>query len=207
MLKGIQVPSEWAEVLQDVHAAGCKGAIIHGGALRDLVLGKIHRVKDIDVAIPAVSDESLDRDGWDHGFMPKPAQASYSQIPRLLRVDNWGTHFVHQPVQTSVYDYPLNWFGRRIINDNDFGINQICWDGQKFLYTPAFEHDVQTKTFTALKFKVRRQAENSIKRAKKWKHSGDYKGFTFDVSRADQFLKDNPNVIVTTLEDGDDFLF
>jgi hypothetical protein len=190
MFKNIEIPKD-----EELHLSGYPEAIIHGGALRDLVIGRFHRVKDIDIAIPSSSPGEGALRGWSHNpwprQIPKQFKEAYRQIPGLIEVNNFSTPYTHITVQIAVWDLPNTWFGRRIINRNDFGINQIGWDGRKFLWTSAFERDEQTNTFTALKFQVPQQAHNSIKRAKNWQYSGDYKGFKFDVSRAEEFLKNH----------------
>lgn len=205
MLKHVTVPKEWAAVLKDIHKAGYPEAIIHGGALRDLVLGKTHRVKDLDIALQGYLYTFVSFEGvglpyfkyplsW-HGLVT--SKEYYGDIPDLHNLETLRSHHTKIPVQIAHFGIAKEWFGRKIINRNDFGINQIGWDGKRFIHTRAFEHDVKTKTFTALKFQVRKQAENSIKRANNWKYSGDYQGFTFDVSRAREFLDKNPDVTVT----------
>jgi len=213
MFKNVSVPRQWVGILRALQTTLPTPAILHGGALRDLTLGKTERVKDLDIAVCVpkhyeghyanfVLYKLYDALGWKHVERKKRQAHTYMNVPNLVTVIDFEHPSFGIPVQICLYDYSENWFGRTIINNNDFGMNQVGFDGNKFLYTPAFERDVSTKTFTALKFKVRGQAENAIKRANDWKYSGAFKGFNFDVSRAHRFLKDNPEVEVAT---GDTF--
>jgi hypothetical protein len=183
------------EILRDLHRAGYEEAVIHGGALRDLALGKEGRIKDIDIAVQPERPGQYLGDymcnlGWSR-MKERNVHEMYDAIPDLQTITEFKTLRSPKTVQVCSYTYSANWFVRHVINNNDFGINQIAFNGERFFFTTAFERDVATKTFTALKFKTAYQARNAIKRAKNWQYSGDYKGFKFDVSRAEEFLKNH----------------
>jgi len=174
-----------------------KEAVIHGGSLRDLALDK--DPSDIDIAIPYVKGKDFPSPGIvPSGWYPVRTVTKYHRnkgsykdgVPQVSgNINNYSAPGIEVDVQVIPYSFNRNWFGRHVINNNDFGMNQIGFDGEKLLYNTNFEFDFFSKQFTFRKLGTRYMAENAIKRAEVWKFSGKYDGFKFDCTRAKDFLE------------------
>jgi hypothetical protein len=189
-----QIPLEWYSILREIQSNIGKESIIHGGAMRDLALGK--EPHDIDIAVPY----NPDIDGYVSWYPPhgwkilrettKRQTDKYKDgVPQISgNIWNVSVYGILPQVQIIPYNFPRNWFGRHVINSNDFGMNQIGFDGNKLLYNSNFEYDYFNRVFTFRKLGTRYMAKNAIKRAENWEASGKYAGYKFDCSVAKDFL-------------------
>jgi hypothetical protein len=194
-----KIPNDWASILGAVQATFGKECVIHGGSMRDLSLGR--DPSDIDIAVPYNPDKDQQLPffiphTWEIVKITTKHQTDHYKdgVPQISgNIFNIKVRGVQPQVQLIPYNFPRNWFGRHVINNNDFGMNQIGFDGTKILYNTNFEHDFFNKVFTFRKLGTPYMARNAIRRAEKWEYSGKYEGFRFDCSLAQEFLdRKNP---------------
>lgn len=190
-----RIPVAWYIALIEMQRKYGKESIIHGGALRDLALGK--EASDIDIAIPHDPEKTeglLSFNvpiGWRVSKVTAKKNAYKYQdgVPQISGdLVNYKVPGLTPEVQVIPYKFSKHWFGRHVINNNDFGMNQIGYNGGRLLYNRNFEFDFFTKTFTFRKLGTEYMARNAINRAKGWEASGKYYGFEFDYTKAEDFL-------------------
>lgn len=155
-----RLPYIWRWNVNKLRSNGLN-AVLAGGALRDLYCAK--RVKDIDIFI----------------LYDKPTSSYYEAI-KILRGE-WlsKTYTQISPVyeinyvaeQTKIKP-PIQLIGVHsvktpldLISRFDFGLNQICYDGNEIIYTKAFERDFMYGNFTLTHPKT---YDKSIERFNSW---------------------------------------
>ncbi len=208
------VPLGWHEALAKVKTAySAPQALIHGGAMRDSACKR--QVSDVDIAVPRHTDfgmyhlspiQVLSEEGWVHKRCSFKKDSYRKGVAEIEDVDTYKVPGLDVPVQVITYDYPVAWFGMRVINRNDFGMNQIGYDGKKVFWSHNFERDMKEKTFHHVYCKYAYQARNAISRAKGWQF-GKYHDFKFDLALADRLIaEDSQAVTFTGINPLDDLL-
>lgn len=158
------VPAEWTAFLKEFQTKVSPGAVIVGGALRDLYLGR--PVKDLDVVVPCsawLGVIEIRLDLMDTIATLRPV------FPEEYGVENSDPHLVAVYELTRLPGLPpvqLLWTdGLPTLEDQlnrlDFGICQIGYDGESVYCTNAFVKDVARLTFTLVSAHSR---QRSLKR-------------------------------------------
>lgn len=158
------IPKQIQVVLDRLHAGGFPSAIVAGGAIRDYILGK--PIKDIDVFVSyedtdqfmfpsLVMANALNRD------VLKEDWSTYMNIPDVLAVYSM-TPYMELPVQIIVMKPGLSPVDR--IDQLDFGICQVWYNGVTKKCTPAFSEDAVNKTITLVHCENLHEFERSMTR-------------------------------------------
>jgi len=165
------IPKEWRDILADIRQVA-PGAIIAGGALRDLYNGV--PVKDIDIFVPAHQDyPSTDRVLKTAQYVKGPTAIIHYHGPDPITSIEW-TKYGRLPVSIIVDPTPsldLAWVQRF-----DFTTSQIIFDGGAVEMSRAFINDSLAKVFRYSP----RAAQNDVARSKRrWARiSQKYPGWT-----------------------------
>lgn len=153
----MHIPAAYAATLAAVREV-FPGALIAGGALRDLDNGR--EVKDLDIFAPDVTD--LD---------DLKARAGHFGV--LLSVmggyESWATEECVGVIDLQIGDQPFQLIGLRsgpetILPRLDFGICRIGFDGTEVIRTGDYLADQATQSFTILRADDSAQRERSLRR-------------------------------------------
>lgn len=135
-------------------------AIIAGGCLRDLYCNRIP--KDIDIFISYEKPQAA-YGRVAHFLGGEWTSKDYDQITAHCEI----TYVARQKgyLPTEIIGLSPIKAAIDIIRRFDYGLNQICIDGDKLVYTEAFEKDFKEHTFTLTHAAT---YERSLKRYKAW---------------------------------------
>lgn len=181
------IPSAWKEELAAVRAF-LPDAVIAGGALRDLYLGR--PVKDVDLFATAPSDY-WDADALHRMLSRRSAGRTYvagygDMTDDVVEVWEWTdpkTRLVrHSTIFNLILLTETPGVGRF-----DFGVCRIMFDGQNVIATPEFHEDAANHTFTLLRSETPGQFERSVRRFERFQEK--YPGWKF-VNKTDQGKED-----------------
>jgi hypothetical protein len=194
------IPAEWSKALATVQEVYHPAAVIHGGAIRDFKLGL--PANDLDIAVPYVERDLpfLDdlRDSLPRSWKYRRGsfrKNEYKQgVYELHEVENFKVDGLFLPVQIITYRYAVPWFGMHVINHNDFGMNQVGYDGNRIFWSHRFKEDMAAKQFTHVCCHYKYQAANAITRAARWARSGKYPGFKFDTKLGESMVMEDVSV-------------
>lgn len=139
--------------LADVRAC-FPGAILAGGFLRDVILGR--EPKDIDIFVPC----SLTADPGDLDMVPMRGAAEYMEQTEVD--DIWDVRGYELPVQVIMLAPDLDPVERA--RAHDFGICQVWHDGEQLHHSGNFERDVMAKTFTLCICEDKKEFTRSMRR-------------------------------------------
>jgi hypothetical protein len=166
-----KIPGAWRGVLSTLHLAGIP-AVLAGGAMRDLYCGR--EAKDIDIFtlglesdIPSKIIKCL-KGSWDF--------KSYTTFTRGYEID-----FVLERTAKRKDEKCLQVIGvsakstLELIQEFDYGLCQIAWDGARIVYTQRFLTDFLNGTFTLTNVHA---YDCAIDRYKTWTKE-KYKGWKF----------------------------
>ncbi|MBB3693045.1 hypothetical protein [Sphingomonas sp. BK580] len=151
------IPAAYAATLAAVREV-FPGALIAGGALRDLDNGR--EVKDLDIFAPNVPDLDTFR-------------ALAARFGVLLSVmggyESWATAECVGVIDLQIGDQPFQLIGLRsgpetILPRLDFGICRIGFDGSEVIRTDEYLADQATQTFTLLRADDDAQRDRSLRR-------------------------------------------
>lgn len=167
--ESIRVPEIYSMILRTIQAIE-PSALIAGGCLRDLILGK--EVKDIDIFIPS-SDlgaikRELDKISYVRGLLMED-QEEYK-----------GSSFILASIDYTGKGPPLNLILvndiTTIPNNFDFGLNQISYRGDTIISTEAFNEDLQQQTFTLKWCENQERFDRCVRRFRRlWQKYPGYK--------------------------------
>ena len=150
-LTGPNGPALWRGILDRI---GCPGAVIAGGAVRDLLLGV--RPKDIDIFAPS------------DGFNPPSIfqglgderHAEYEAMPSIdivMRAEIAG-------FQVDLVGCQNFSNGMELVETFDFGVSRCWFDGQQLFDTMWAQHDRKNKVVTLLLNDRRERAQRRFDR-------------------------------------------
>lgn len=144
------IPQEWLDVLSEVQAI-FHGAVIAGGALRDLYNDK--PIKDVDIFIPVdgLSLESDYEDIWDM-FAGEDITSDKSSVYGVKSAEEGrDLYAIFRLVKPDCkYDLIVCTHNACKIETFDINICQLCHDGVQLHTTPAYHEAVQTKTLKVM---------------------------------------------------------
>lgn len=179
----IVIPTPWALLLADVQQT-FPGAVLGGGALRDLAFGlSPDDVKDLDF----FADHELLRSPSIGGLPPTSVlDANYVRSMKSDVCNVFTYHFpgLKQPVQVvTLFDYdPYAAIARM-----DYGGCQLAWDGQRFYSTASANHDITHRRLTLCSFEGEAQIARSVARGEAFKEKLGPYGVTVDNSVPEAF--------------------
>lgn len=162
-----KIPAEWRNLVAGLQLEGI-GAVLAGGAMRDLYCGR--SVKDVDIFV-------LNNDGnavikimktlggdWEH--------KSYTPFTRGYQLDYVIERKGPVPIQVIGAKTEST---EGLLKEFDYGLCQIAWDGARVIYTQRFLTDFLNGTFTLTNVYA---YERAIQRYKTWTEE-KYKGWRF----------------------------
>jgi len=197
-VKDIELPAKWLEVLAKVQEVFPE-ALIAGGALRDLILGR--EIKDIDVFVRSRGEETQAALASIYGDAkaehPDLVRDYGENVPELQ-----GVYTLHvgdgdrdwapdSPVSDDEYcPFQIIALNQDVTPDSclgrfDFGICRVATDGKTVFIDPAFTKDIVAHTFTLLFCNKR---ESSMKRFTRLTDE-KYRGWTLVDPDAHQHLR------------------
>jgi hypothetical protein len=181
------------------------GAVLSGGALRDLVWDKKSYVKDLDFAIP--------NDAWDgyHDTTPLTRDWELEQVfnghyfgfrQEVLSVERYVVPGGLPNVELIFLDRPAEGLAKYVTNRNDFGCCQVAYSRTPpglsltmrdvegwFTASDAFMLDEHLNKFTLVNCEDETQALRSIRRAERWR--AKYPDIEMDLTKAWDMLPTN----------------
>ena len=176
-LSRMQIPNSWVRCLKDIQKT-FPDAVIAGGCLRDLDLGRAP--KDIDIFVPRTTHESVElylstfnkedilRDFKSYGnFANKDVARVVTMTHSQLKADGLNVELIAVDVDKT-----------NVMSRFDFGICQICYDGDLIKYTGHYLNDKIVKRFRLLRCDNQEQFDRSLRRWESIKSR--YEDFTFD---------------------------
>lgn len=159
-------------------------AVIAGGALRDLKMGK--PIKDIDIFLSDTTEEQID------AFLVAQNANQIYAIREMRCYGAFSNKEVHRvltyPKLVGEYDVEfiaLDTQFENVLNRFDFGLCQIMYDGTNVITTSEFVTDVSSKKLTLLRCDNPDQYNRSMKRATRMLEK--YPDHTLDTSRFPEF--------------------
>ncbi|WP_027684340.1 hypothetical protein [Rhizobium leguminosarum] len=188
-MKGVELfPIEWRYVIQQILEVVAPGAILAGGALRDLNAGiPLDQIKDLDFFVPA----HIDMPGFEKSMKRRFDYAPVHRCNAYFMKGSDGTighsvMFRDQKTFRPMPDINIIWMtegyepiGR--LHAFDFGICQIAFDGRQYHVTSAFHQDMANRTFTLIRADTPQQYERSLQR---WERiSPRYDGWRLIIPR------------------------
>lgn len=168
-----KIPLEWKTAISALRAKGFN-AILAGGCLRDLFCGK--PAKDIDLFVLFTTQlpnawELAKALGWGANDYRRKNYAQFSPVYQIdFVVENTSLKPPYQIIGVKDIQY-----AEALIGNFDYGLCQIGFDGERLLYTPAFEKDFINQTFTLTHPYA---YDHSIERYKTWTRE-KYKNWPF----------------------------
>lgn len=148
LINGLSIPPQWITILADIQIHD-PTAMIAGGALRDLSLGRAPKDLDIFTTTPPIGRE-LETTGMDYeGMNYVVAVVTYPvdlDIPFNL--------VIHEPCTNLA-----------MLESFDFGLCQIGFNGREIIKTPAYDWDFKHGIFTMRHID---RYPRSIKRYARW---------------------------------------
>ncbi len=192
-LSRLVIPDEWRPVIAQVDAM-FPGAVLCGGALRDLVWGKQDAVKDLDFVIGQpyrglFDARALHPQTW---FLTDVFNGNYFGFRQdVVSVERYDIGGGLPSVELIYLDAPVKGLSDRVAARNDFGCCQITYGdphgfGHDFYYSEAFLDDATNNRFTLINCEDATQAERSIRRAERWR--AKYPDIEMDLSAAHRQL-------------------
>ncbi len=178
MLSIDQIPQEWKDRLAEVQIEN-PTAIIAGGCLRDLWMGKDkNSVKDIDFFI--ICDTTNEETVYNPSFgyldwgdtMIAVCDNSYKDFttPEVGAIHRIEHDYTMEFITVDVVDK------MSAIKRFDFGFCQIYFDGKELVYTDEFLNDMNNKTITLVRSDTKEQFDRSMRRAERFQEKfPDYK--------------------------------
>lgn len=153
-IEGIEIPDEWCAILSDIRKHDPL-AMIAGGSLRDLSLGRAP--KDLDIFTTFVPERNdLAETGMDYDGM----QYVKAVVTYPVDLDMPFNLVLHEPCTNEA-----------MLESFDFGICQIGFGGTNLIKTKAFEWDVKYGVFT---MRHTDRYARSIKRYSRWLNRYDW---------------------------------
>lgn len=156
----IEVPASWQRLILTIREQDPK-AIIAGGAVRDLILGRKPKDLDIFVSVRAHTLAVMRPSGYSWGFNAYH-DALNSSAFRIRNIYQSKWRGIIQPLQSieleEMADDPLT-----LIENFDFGICMAAYDGKEIIRSRHFDHDVEHKVFTL------RHCRSLVKSKQRWK--------------------------------------
>ena len=147
----MRIPSEWGNVLSEVQGV-FPGAIIAGGALRDLFLGK--EVKDVDIFIPIKSRDIEDEHISDvYSLFPEAEpHPSHTYGVKSSPEDEERDLFAIFKMERNGIKYDLIFGTPQSCDMNNFDINicQIIFNGSDLIVSPFFIEAVRDRHIRVL---------------------------------------------------------
>ena len=148
----LDVPNKIKNILADIqnNLRGKGFAVLAGGALRDLVCGKT--INDLDIFIRC---EELNSHEIVSIFGAQPVRKNLEFIGYLeergetSRISRSYITY-SQGYEVNLVFMPKDFTVMSLIEDFDFGICQIAFDGNELYYTSEFEKDINNKTLTVI---------------------------------------------------------
>ena len=147
----MKIPALWHVALRAVQET-CPGAIIAGGALRDL--DNDRPVKDVDIFFPCDGADAFAAAVWtleteldvktDY-TLGKEYRENFNDVVGVARFTVQNTEFDLIGIDLGVSRV------KRIIDRFDFGLCQISYDGKLVFRTAAYWVDMRVQQFTFLK--------------------------------------------------------
>jgi hypothetical protein len=184
----ITVPAGWQRALEIIHM-DFPDAVIAGGALRDLILGR--EIKDIDVFAHANGNydtpwTSAQLKGcMDHYLGPSKisineafAKACPAITGVVCAVEIWARYTLPNPVQLILTPFPVTL--RSAVARIDFGLCRVAYDGKTLYRSPEFDYDAENKQFTLYRADNDRQYWRSQARWERFQ--AKYEGWPMDVT-------------------------
>jgi len=185
------IPKEWRDILADIQQVS-PGAIIAGGALRDLASG--HDPKDIDIFVPEADLYTVGVPRFvDTSRLEETCLRWRKRRRRLFRMDYLNiTHDVGAVMEFVDWPWaltprvPLNvivakapYLGTDWLGRFDFTVNQVMFDGNGIYQTTAAQRDRAAKVFRYVREGGEEDAARSWRRAERFKMK--YPDWTFIV--------------------------
>lgn len=182
MITAKDIPGVWKEILHRAQSLG-SGAVLAGGALRDLEHGK--PVRDLDIFIPGDDIPSPGLEDLDQAYGVKGkwalhpmaayrmgktdvvATATHIAVKKLAGVSDGVSQVQLYVVNTVILKEPLSVMG--VLERMDFGACQIGFDGRGVWATYAYCKDHHDKTLTLCRCEDEKDFERSMRRAEKLK--------------------------------------
>jgi hypothetical protein len=183
-LSRLVIPDEWRGIIAQVDAM-FPGAVLCGGALRDLVWGKQDAVKDLDFVVgqPYRSIHDNQTGQLPSWFLTDVFNGNYFGFRQdVICVERFDIAGSFPNVELIYLDAPMRTLAERVIRRNDFGCCQVAYDRQGFSASAHFYHDVTHNKFTLVNCEDVTQADRSLRRAARWRDK--YPGIEFDVTAA-----------------------
>lgn len=147
-LHGISIPIEWTNLLIKFQQTD-PSAMIAGGALRDLSLGRAP--KDLDIFTIHTPDvENLGSSEMDYEGM----QYVEAVVTFTTDLDIPINIIIHTPISNQA-----------MLESFDFGLCQIGYNGKEIIKTPAYDWDLKYGVFT---MRHTDRYSRSIKRYARW---------------------------------------
>lgn len=149
--KNDKLPESWLQFLAKVQTQFPE-AVIAGGALRDVQLGK--HVKDVDIFVQsrgqktrAMLELAVDREA--RPMNPEWVKKYEEQFTELFAVyENLGHDFNGAAFQVIALNMDVTL--DTVVDRIDFGICRIAHNGQNYLITEEFMLDARNETFTLI---------------------------------------------------------
>ena len=180
--KAITIPPVWDTALQAIQNQA-PGAIIAGGALRDLVFGG--SIKDLDVFVPAHESRGELQPFAGSNFQQTLFSVEYDIKAReeVVGCQEFHVPGVAEPVQVVHMNSPSDLeFAEFVLRRMDFDACQIGFDGHDILCTLAFLRAVETRTWSIMNCENATQAQRSLRRAERFMER--YPTIPFDTTIA-----------------------
>lgn len=141
------IPSEWVEVLKEIQV-NFPGAVIAGGALRDLITNT--QIKDVDIFIPIQSVYDLELEAqviWDTFPGQDIKLDKFSMYGGKVEKDQDRDIFAVFKYQRGDTKFDLILCSKNAISIQTFDINicQILFDGENLRTTKAFTDGIENK--------------------------------------------------------------
>lgn len=137
----IKVPEIYDTILRTIQAIE-PSAMIAGGCLRDLILGR--EVRDIDVFIPERDIGTIEQELAKISYLRSNLTETHEEYK--------GSSFISASIDYEGKGPPINLVCVKDITtipaEFDFGLNQIYYKGEVITSTLAFDEDFHHQTFT-----------------------------------------------------------
>lgn len=148
LVDGLNIPDQWIDILSDIQTNDLI-AMIAGGALRDLSLGRAP--KDLDIFTTYIpTDKNLDSTNMNYeGMQYVKAVVTYN-----VNLDIPFNLIIHEPCTNIA-----------MLESFDFGLCQIGFNGREIIKTPAYDWDFKHGIFTMRRIN---RYPRSIKRYARW---------------------------------------